>query len=125
MKNNSNIPFKLAKEWGILEIEEFDSTGTAELFKGVLASSGAEVILKVFTEVGQRDEGGGSIFIEANADCCVPIYRYDERAQLLEFLSGQNLYQFSEKNLERRATAIFIDLFQKVGHVLLILVSLL
>ena len=99
------------EKWNLRELRALESTATAKLFR--CRQKGApdrELVLKLFSEIGSLDEGNGSYFLLKNSNICTELINYTPEAQLLAFVEGENLYQFSRQAREAHATEIFIDL---------------
>ena len=101
-------------KWKLELTSEIAKTPTGQLFK-VNSSHGVN-ILKIFTDVGVKDEIGGADFLKnTQGKSTVRLFKSDEKAQLLEFLPGPNLYQFSKNGEEERATDIFIKIIKNIS----------
>lgn len=73
-------------------------------------------ILKVLNEVGLKDEISGLFFLKActGLSSCVELFDYDNDSMLMEFLPGENLYQFSKVGREEKASQIFASIIKEI-----------
>lgn len=101
------------ERWGLIMSRKMMETPTGHLYQ--VDSIHGSSVLKIFTDLGKHDERGGSIFLGAlKGDGAALLYEYDDRAQLMEYLPGPNLYEFSQKGQEDKATEIFVGLVKKI-----------
>ena len=101
-----------SKHWSLNKVEKITETYTGYIYK--VDSEYGPAVLKIFTEVGVKDEAGGSVFLRAcSGNGSVSLYEYDEKAQLMEYLSGQNLYEYSKNGREDEATLVFVNIIKK------------
>jgi len=100
--------------WKLSEPTHIAQTFTGNLYK--VNSSYGKAVLKIFTEVGIKDEIGGTDFLKnTQGKGSVKLFESDERAQLLEFLPGSNLYEFSKNGEEEKATDFFIKIIKNIS----------
>lgn len=105
---------KYIDSWKLSEPMQIAQTFTGNLYK--VDSSYGKAVLKIFTEVGMKDEIGGTDFLKnTQGKGSVRSFESDERAQLLEFLPGPNLYEFSINGEEEKATDFFIKIIKNVS----------
>jgi streptomycin 6-kinase len=102
---------QLQRQWSLSKLQEFKRTPTSTLY--TCERDRKKLILKVFTSSGVKDESFGSSFFKLNQECCAHLYHACERAQLLEFLPGPDLYFFSKTGHEEKATEVFINLISR------------
>lgn len=102
-----------SKSWTLTNIHKITETATGNVYK--VDSKNGPSILKIFTDLGLKDESCGTIFLKAMAgNGTAKLYEHDEKAQLMEYLPGHNLYYYSKENKEDEATKIFIDIIKKI-----------
>lgn len=104
---------KYIKNWGLDSIQELVTTQTSDLFKA--DSIHGPVVLKILTEAGIQDELRGIEFLEAmHGRGAVTVFKKDSQASLIEFLPGEDLYQFSKNGDEKRASKVFVDVIKMI-----------
>lgn len=109
----SNLVRHYSELWKLSDIHKLKETPTGQVYR-VESKYGASV-LKIFTDLGVKDELGGTVFLEAcSGDGTVKLYEHDDKAQLIEYLPGENLYSFSKDGKENEATTVFIDIIKKI-----------
>lgn len=105
--------YKYIDRWELSNSEKIAETMTGSLFK--VDSSHAKTVLKIFTEVGLKDESGGTTFLKnTSGKGSIQLLSSDQGAQLLEYLPGPDLYQFSKNGKEDQATDIFIEIIKNI-----------
>ncbi|EPZ49257.1 aminoglycoside/hydroxyurea antibiotic resistance kinase [Bacteriovorax sp. BAL6_X] len=101
------------RKWDLKLVDLVAQTTTANLY--LVNSQFGDAILKVFTDIGRVDEGGGTLFLKnMQGRSCAKLYASDEGAQLLEFLPGRNLNEFSKSAQEDKATDVFVQVIKKI-----------
>lgn len=101
------------KKWKLTNASQLTKTATGHIYK--VDSINGPAILKIFTDTGIVNESAGTIFLKNLAGKgAAKLYEYDDRAQLIEYLPGHNLYHFSKKNNEDEATKNFIEIIKKI-----------
>ena len=82
------------QSWALSNPERIASTPTSDVYR-VSQADGHDApiaVLKVFTQIGHKDESAGSIALEYfDGDGAVGLLRHDAGAQLLEFAPGTSL----------------------------------
>lgn len=102
-----------SKSWDLSNVHKITETATGHIYR--VDSKYGPSILKIFTDLGVKDELGGTSFLKAmDGNGTVKLYEYDEKAQLMEYLVGHNLYHYSKDNKEDETTKIFIDIIKKI-----------
>lgn len=105
---------EIKKEWGVNGKSLLAKTPTGEVFLCDHPKFG-KVILKIFTDIGSKDEGRGTFFYKAmEGDGAAHLYLYDSSAQLIEYLPGDDLYSYSRSNCEEKASQIFVQVIKKI-----------
>ncbi|MBT4763256.1 MAG: phosphotransferase [Bdellovibrionaceae bacterium] len=101
------------KNWNLSNVHKIKETDTGHIYK--VDSKYGRVVLKIFTELGVKDELGGTFFLRATSgNGTVKLYKHDNKAQLMEYLPGENLYRYSKEGKEDEATLIFINIIKKI-----------
>jgi streptomycin 6-kinase len=112
----SEILEKYKSSWGLSNILKVTSTATSDIYRGT--SRHGEVILKILNEVGLKDELPGTYFLEkCQGVGCVRLFEFDQRGLLMEFLPGDNLYQFTKKAQEEKANQAFCRIAKLLGKI--------
>jgi len=107
---------KYIQDWKLENCEKLASTFTSDVYSA--DSKYGKVVLKILNEVGVKDELPGTFFLEnCSGRGTVNLFEYDDRALLIEFLSGDNLYQFSKTGNEQQASKIFCEIIRKIHSV--------
>lgn len=77
----------LARNWGAGDLRFLTQTATATLWR----SAAGDLVLKVFNEVGRRDEASGTHWLKwADGSGAVRLRNANETAQLLDFCGDRN-----------------------------------
>ncbi|PCJ19113.1 MAG: hypothetical protein COB02_08670 [Candidatus Cloacimonadota bacterium] len=105
------------KKWKLTKINKILTTSTGLIYQ-VTSNYGLSV-LKIFTELGIKDElhGATAFFKNCSGNGTAFLFENDERAQLIEFLSPPNLYFFSKNNLEQKASKVFIKIIKEIHSI--------
>ena len=107
---------KYISQWKLSQPVKLAETFTSTLYK--VDSSYGRAVLKIFTDVGMKDERGGAAFLKnVSEKSAVRLFQSDERAHLLELLSAPNLYEFSKENEEEKASDIFIKIIKDIHSI--------
>jgi streptomycin 6-kinase len=78
-------------------------------------AKGEVLALKVLTDDGTYDEGGGALALEYfDGHGAVRIMRYDKGAHLLEFVAGEDLIPMVEAGQDDKATKISAEVLNKL-----------
>lgn len=102
--------------WNLTECCKLTSTFTSDVYKA--NSKYGKVVLKILNDVGVKDELAGTYFLDnCNGNGVVKLFEYNERALLMEYLPGDNLYQFSKIGDENKASEIFCSIIKKIHTV--------
>ena len=100
------------KKWDLKHSEKIISTPTSDVY---VVTRGTPYILKIFTDTGAIDEKDSFIALKAwQGKGAAQLIEFDSRALLIEKLEGPNLYSFSQKNEEHKATEIFSGIIKKI-----------
>lgn len=104
---------KYIHDWKLENVEKLTSTFTSDVY--TVESAREKRVLKILNEVGIKDELPGTYFLQACKGIgAVELFKYDERALLIEYLPGENLYQFSKSGREAEASKVFCAIIKKV-----------
>ena len=104
---------KYSKDWKLNNARKISSTATGDIF--LVESDDSRAILKILNDLGVKDELPGSYFLKICEGLgAARLFKFDERALLMEYLPGENLYQFSKINNEKRASEIFCEVIRKI-----------
>ncbi len=96
------------QKWDLREPVLLTETATSAVYKVVWNEQPA--VMKLLTPLGQVDEKGGAIALEYfEGNSSVFIYRWDDKAQLLEYVERENLKSVVEKGEDESATIIISD----------------
>lgn len=99
------------KKWCLKDVRKFTSTPTSDLYKVRFKNQNG--VLKILTEVGRKNEANGIHFLKMmNCPSVVSLLEGDEGAVILDFLPGHSLYEFSKRNEEDSASAIFVKVIK-------------
>lgn len=102
--------------WRLKDLQKLTQTPTGHIYK--VTSIHGPAVLKIFTDIGIKDELGGTTFLRAmSGRSCANLFEYDERAQLIEYLPGNSLYLYSRENRENEATSVFINIIKNIQEV--------
>lgn len=108
-----NLCEQYQNQWQLGEIRLLTKTLTSNLY--LTDSPNGKSVLKIFTEIGQEDEKGSLVFYRCfNAYPCVKVFQADKNAVLMEALTTPNLYSFSARNQEQRASEVFVQLIREI-----------
>jgi len=103
------------KKWNLSESKLIAETATSSLYA---VEREEPLVLKIFTEMGAKDELNGGAALRAWAgNGAVHLKDSDEGAVLIERLYGPNLYALSESGHENEATKIFSEIIKKIHSV--------
>ena len=81
------------EKWQLENLMEVHKTATSRIYSAKFGEK--DVILKLLSEVGRDDEQHGAAFLNlCQGQRVAKLYEFDEEAQLLEFLPGEDLYVF-------------------------------
>lgn len=101
------------QDWRLDNPTKLTSTATSDVY--LADSKYGRVVLKILNELGIKDELPGSYFLKnCQGNGAVHLFHFDERALLIEYLPGENLYQFSKVNNEDKASEVFCAIIKKI-----------
>ncbi len=104
------------KLWSLSNPKPLAQTYTGHLY--IVNSTFGPAILKLFTDIGIKDESKGSEFLRACAgNGAVHLFKFDQRAQLMELLDEPNLYTYSAIGEEHKATQVFVNIIHSIHSV--------
>jgi streptomycin 6-kinase len=99
--------------WELAKPELLAETFSSHVY--LVEAKGDLVVLKVLSEDGAYDEGGGAKALEYYAGHgAVRILRYDEEAHLLEYVAGQDLIPLVQEGQDDDATRISAEVLNKL-----------
>ena len=105
------MPDQLArylKAWDLSDPQPLAQTATSHVY--TVRLEGAQVVLKLLTPLGVKDEVRGAIALRHfNGQGAVSLLREDEQAHLLEYADGPDLIPMVENGQDEAATAIIAD----------------
>lgn len=97
-----NVEIYLEK-WSLTNAELIAKTQTSHLYK--VKRVGDVVVLKIFTELGSVDEAGGAVALKIfDGKGAVKLLESDDKAQLLEYISGPDLTKLVKEDSDEEAT---------------------
>ncbi|MCO4781752.1 MAG: fructosamine kinase family protein [Candidatus Cloacimonetes bacterium] len=95
------------KKWSLENPVHLTNTATAYLYH--VDSRFGPAVLKIFTELGIKDESSGTDYLKACAgEGVVKLFAADEGAQLLELLHGEGFSKYNDQN----ASEIFVGILR-------------
>ena len=104
------------QEWGLVNCEKLATTFTSDVF--IADSRYGKVVLKILNKVGIEDELSGIFFLKnGQGRGAVNLFCHDEQALLMEYLPGENLYQYSKMGNEAEASRVFCEIIKKIHSV--------
>jgi streptomycin 6-kinase len=107
---------KYSQKWNLTNMEKLASTFTSDIYQA--DSKHGKVVLKILNELGIKDELPGTYFLDnCQGRGCVNLYEFDEKALLIDYLEGENLYQFSKTGQEEQASKVFCEIIKKIHGV--------
>jgi streptomycin 6-kinase len=100
-------------EWKLTNPRLITETSTSHVFK--VALDGQEAVLKILTELGQRDESDGAIALRHfDGHGAARLLNADEGAHLLSFVDGGFLKELVTAGNDSGATQIICDVLRRL-----------
>lgn len=90
--------------WKLTNPQPLAQTVTSHVY--IVTSGGTQAVLKLLTAVGREEREGALALDYFGGRGAVRIYRYDEHAHLLEYVSGESLLPLVRNGEDERATEI-------------------
>ena len=104
---------KYQKIWKLKRLSLLEKTQTSHIYR--CESKQGDSILKILTDMGVKDELSGTHFLRNfNGIGCAKLFEFDNRALVLEYIDGNNLYQFSKMGHENKASKEFVAIIKKL-----------
>ena len=102
--------------WKLEEVQKLTSTETSDLY--LVSSPHGPAVLKLLNEFGQKHEAVSAVFLRACEGLgAARLFEWDQEAHLIERLYGDNLYQFSKRGEEEKASEEFVAIIKKIHKV--------
>ena len=99
--------------WECSDPLKIASTATSDLF--LVNYQNSKAVIKLLNTVGVLDEGSGRHYLNLkNSIGSVKLFKSDDKALLIEYLPGDNLYQFSKSGNEAQADKVFCQIIKKI-----------
>lgn len=100
-------------KWDLSNPVFLESTFTSHLYKVTYQAQPA--ILKLLTEIGRRDEATAVVALQCfQGQGSVQVLKFDEGAQLLEFIDGIHLESLVDNGEDQAAVEIICDVIHKL-----------
>lgn len=107
---------KYIEDWKLENCNKLVSTFTSDIY--IAESRYGKVILKILNDIGIEDELPGTYFLKnCNGYGSVKLFEFDEKALLIEYLPGENLYQYSKAGSELKASKVFCEIIKKIHDI--------
>nr|PZN49838.1 MAG: hypothetical protein DIU68_19345 [Chloroflexota bacterium] len=98
--------------WGLSDPKPLAQTVTSHVY--TVSYKGTTAVLKLLTDAGWEERTGARALDYYGGHGAVRIFRYDDHAQLLEYVDGEDLIPLVKRGEDERATEIIANVLNKL-----------
>ncbi|MCC6803402.1 MAG: 3'-kinase, partial [Anaerolineae bacterium] len=101
--------------WGLSDPQPLAQTPTSHLYS--VTYGGETAALKLLTDYGWEEQRGAAALRYWDGSGAIRLYESDEKAQLLEYVAGDELVTLVERGEDEAATRIIADVIRQLHGV--------